>query len=610
MNPVKDPVCGMLVSQDTFRAWRDGKEFFFCSEYCRRAFQGEPAKYLNVEPTDSADGTRRIAYFSMEVAADSRMPTYSGGLGVLAGDTLRSCADLKVPVVAVSLLYRNGYFRQHLDEWGNQREAPALWEPSAFARLLRESTSVTIEGRRVVIRAWRYDIAGVGGYTVPLLLLDTNVEENSPQDRELTAWLYGGDQAYRLAQEIVLGVGGVRMLRALGFNRLERYHMNEGHAALLTLELLNERGGDWDFERLRRHCVFTTHTPVPAGHDQFSYELVRRVFGEPITIEAIQMLAGTDRFNMTLLALNSSRYVNGVAKRHGEVSREMFAGYSIESITNGVHSLTWTCESFRNMYDRYIPGWANDPFALRYAIGIPTSEIWDAHSRAKRQLIEEVGRRTRRSLDGDALTIGFARRATPYKRADLLLSDPAQLTDAARAAGPIQVLYAGKAHPRDEGGKDLIRKVFASATRLGAEVKVIYLEDYDMALARLLTAGVDLWLNTPLRPLEASGTSGMKAAHNGVPSFSILDGWWIEGHIEGVTGWSIGAPPAAGSNPAEDPTAADAADLYRKLRTIILPMYYRDRERWAQVMRQSIAFNASFFNTHRMVQQYAVNAYV
>lgn len=612
MTPVKDPVCGMTIREPkSSHAQYGGKEFFFCSDFCRSAFEADPAKYIAVEPTTPADdAARRIAYFSMEVAADSQMPTYSGGLGVLAGDTLRSCADLKVPVVAVSLLYRNGYFRQRLDENGNQQEAPVAWEPSNFARLLPESTSVTIEGRRVVIRAWRYDIAGIGGYTVPLLLLDTNVQENSSQDRELTAWLYGGDQAYRLAQEIVLGVGGVRMLRALGFGQLERYHMNEGHAALLALELLNERGGDWDFERLHKHCVFTTHTPVPAGHDQFPYDLVRRVFTEPVTIEAIQMLGGTDRLNMTLLALNSSGYVNGVAKRHGEVSREMFAGYSIDSITNGVHSLTWTCESFRNMYDRHIPGWANDPFALRNAISIPTSEIWDAHLRAKRQLIEEAGRRAGRPLSSEVFTIGFARRATPYKRADLLLSDPAPLMDAVRAAGPIQVLYAGKAHPRDEGGKDLIRKVFASAARLGAEVSVVYLEDYDKALAQLLTAGVDLWLNTPLRPLEASGTSGMKAAHNGVPSFSILDGWWIEGHIEGVTGWSIGAAPTAAVNSADDSTRADAQDLYRKLRAIILPTYYKDRDRWTQIMRQSIAFNASFFNTHRMVQQYAANAYM
>ena len=612
MKTAKDPVCGMTVEiQHAPSATHHGQKFFFCSDFCRRSFNGDPEKYLRHPGGDvsvETDARRRIAYFSMEVAADPRMPTYSGGLGVLAGDTLRSCADLRIPVVAVSLLYRDGYFRQSLDESGNQREAAVSWDPSQFARLLASKAAVTIEGRHVAIRAWEHEIAGATGYKVPLLLLDANCEENSPEDRDLTAWLYGGDQRYRLAQEIILGVGGVRILRALGYAELERFHMNEGHAALLVLELLNELGGDWDFGRTRGRCVFTTHTPVAAGHDQFPYDMVHRVFGEPVTLEAMQMLGGQDRLNMTLLALNCSHYVNGVAKRHGEVSREMFAGYPIDSITNGVHSATWTCESFKRLYDRHIPGWLNDPFALRYAISIPKAEIWEAHVQAKGRLIDEVGRRTGRSLSTEIFTIGFARRATPYKRADLVLSDPSQLIEAARAVGPLQIVFAGKAHPRDEGGKEVIRRVFEASRRLGAEVNVVYLDDYDMSLAQVLTAGVDLWLNTPLRPLEASGTSGMKAAHNGVPSFSILDGWWIEGHIEGVTGWSIG--PATTNASPDQVNRLDADDLYRKLRAVILPLFYQDRDRWTDAMRQSIAFNASFFNTHRMVQQYATNAYV
>lgn len=612
MKTVKDPVCGMTVRvEHAISATHQGQKFFFCSDFCRRSFEGDPQKYIQhaaIDTPTQAEVHRRVAYFSMEVAADARMPTYSGGLGVLAGDTLKSCADLRIPVVAVSLLYRNGYFRQHMDEWGNQQEEPIKWDPSQFAQLLPAKVAVTIEGRRVVIRAWRHEVAGATGFKVPLLLLDASCDENASDDRDLTAWLYGGDQRYRLAQEIILGVGGVRMLRALGYRELERFHMNEGHAALLVLELLNELGGDWDFDRARTRCVFTTHTPVAAGHDQFPYDLLQRVFGEPITFEAIQMLGGQERLNMTLLALNCSRYVNGVAKRHGEVSREMFEGYAIDSITNGVHSATWTCESFRRLYDLHIPGWVNDPFALRYAISIPKADIWEAHMRAKRRLIEEIGRRTGKPLSSEVFTMGLARRATPYKRADLVLSDPSQLVEAARDVGPIQIVFAGKAHPRDEGGKDVIRRVFQSARQLGVEAHVVYLADYDMNLAQLLTAGVDLWLNTPLRPLEASGTSGMKAAHNGVPSFSVLDGWWIEGHIEGVTGWSIG--PATSNAPPDEVNQQDAQDLYRKLRAVILPLFYQDRDRWIDVMRQSIAFNASFFNTHRMVQQYAANAYV
>lgn len=613
MNQFRDPVCGMMVAEGQgFPLTHDGQQWTFCSGTCRRAFQADPGKYLSRAVTDVTHppaSSRRIAYFSMEVAADSRMATYSGGLGVLAGDTLKTCADLRIPTVAVSLLYKNGYFSQRLDEWGNQREEPTVWKPSEFAHLLPVTVKVSIEGRGIHIRAWQYDIPGITGHCVPLLLLDTDFEPNTQQDQELTAWLYGGDQRYRLAQEIILGVGGVRMLRALGYTQLERFHMNEGHAALLVLELLNERETDWDFETVRTRCVFTTHTPVPAGHDQFPYELVQRVLTEPFPVESVQMLGGQDRLNMTLLALNISHYVNGVAKKHGEISQQMFPGYTIDSITNGVHSRTWTSASFRTLYDTFIPGWVNDPFALRYAISIPKTKIWDAHMLAKSQLIAEVNRRTGRAFSPEAFTLGFARRATPYKRADLLFADPSQLVEAAKTTGPIQILFSGKAHPRDESGKDLIRRIFQVSRQFEEQVKVAYLENYDMALAQLLTSGVDLWLNTPLRPLEASGTSGMKAAHNGVPSFSVLDGWWIEGHIEGVTGWSIG-PLKTDIQTPEEINRQDAQDLYRKLRAVILPMFYNDRDHWTEVMRQAIAFNASFFNTHRMVQQYTTNAYL
>jgi len=614
---IKDPVCGMPVRvEEALAISYRGHSFYFCAELCKQAFLAHPEQYsgeTRVRASDEIDTRRRIGYFSMEVAADPRMPTYSGGLGILAGDTLKSCADLKIPLVAVSLLYSKGYFDQKLDEWGNQQEFPVAWEPSRFVRLLPITVRVPIENRSVVVRAWQYDITGHTGYSVPLILLDTNVDENAPPDRELTAFLYGGDERYRLAQEIILGMGGVRMLRALGYNQLERFHMNEGHASLLVLELLRERRGqgaeEWDFHGVRSRCVFTTHTPVPAGHDQFSYDLVKGVLGETIPVEMVQMLGGKNRLNMTLLALNLSRYVNGVAKRHGEVSQEMFPGYSIDSITNGVHSFTWTCDSFKKLYDRHIAGWVNDPFSLRYAVSIPKGEIWDAHVEAKRRLIDEVHRRTGMSLKPDVLTIGFARRATLYKRADLVFSDPGQLMEIASTVGPIQLVFAGKSHPKDDPGKDLIRRVFHFARQLKDQIPIAYLENYDMELGKLLTSGVDLWLNTPLRPLEASGTSGMKAAHNGVPSFSTLDGWWIEGHIEGVTGWSIGPGPQDlhGQDAANE---QDARELYHKLRTVIAPMFYRDRDRWIDIMRQAIAFNASFFNTHRMVQQYAANAYV
>ncbi len=613
MKSAKDPVCGMnVLPEQALPATYGGRTFYFCSDLCRRSFLTDPERYLGPLQQAGTVGpsTRRVAYFTMEVALDPAMPTYSGGLGVLAGDTLRSFADLKIPAVGVSLLYWNGYFEQQLDEWGNQHERPVSWEPKGRLHLLPATVAVTIETRTVIVQAWQYDLVGVTGSQVPVLFLDANRPENAQQDRELSGWLYGGDDRYRLAQEIILGIGGVRMLQALGYTAVERFHMNEGHAAFLTLQLLREStpagSMEWDFPAVRRRCVFTTHTPVPAGHDQFAYDLVRRVMGDLVPLEVLQMLAGQDRLNMTLLGFNMSTSINGVAKRHGEVSQQMFPAYTIDSITNGVHSVMWTCDSFATLYDRSIPGWRTDPFTLRYAISISNQEVWEAHVEAKAALIEEVRQRTQQRLRLDAFTIGFARRAALYKRADLVLSAPRELIDMVKKAGALQIIFAGKAHPKDEPGKDMIRRVVQVAKQLERDVMVLYLENYDATLARLLTSGVDLWLNTPQRPLEASGTSGMKAAHNGVPSLSVLDGWWLEGHIEGVTGWSIGARTMT----QEIDQTEEARELYQKLRWTIMPMYYQSRDRWIDVMRHTIAFNASFFNTHRMVQQYAAHAYV
>jgi starch phosphorylase len=315
------------------------------------------------------------------------------------------------------------------------------------------------------------------------------------------------------------------------------------------------------------------------------------------------MLGGRERLNMTLLGLNLSRYVNGVAQRHEEVSREMFRGYPIQHITNGVHSATWTCESFRRLYDEYIPGWNNDPAMLRKALSIPNDKLCTAHMAAKTDLVAFVKQKTGRVLSADALTIGFARRATAYKRAGLVFTEVERLVQIAKSVGPPQFIFAGKAHPRDEGGKQLIQHVISLSRQLDREIAVVYLDNYDLDQAKLMVSGVDLWLNTPQRPLEASGTSGMKAAHNGVPSLSVLDGWWIEGHIEGVTGWSIG--PRSEASAVED-----AHDLLEKLEKVILPMYYGNRDAWINIMRHAIALNASFFNAHRMVQQYVTNAYL
>lgn len=558
-------------------------------------------------------GSTKVAYFSMEIALEPHMPTYSGGLGILAGDTIRAGADLELPLIAVTLLHREGYFTQRLDAGGQQSEEPTAWNIEEFLTERPARTTVAIEGRTVHIRAWQYEVQGSSGGTVPVFLLDTDLPENTDLDRRLTHHLYGGDDRYRLCQEVVLGIGGVRMLRALGYDDVTRYHMNEGHAALLTVALLQEAAhaaGRSEFSLddlavVRRQCVFTTHTPVPAGHDKFPVDLGQRVLGEQEIADLRELFLHDDLLSMTYLALNLSDYVNGVAKKHAEVSQLMFPHYSIDAITNGVHVPTWTSPSFAALFDRYIPGWREDSFSLRYAFGIPPAAIWDAHQQAKQRLVDVVRERSGITLQNDRLLIGFARRATAYKRADLLLHDLERLKAIAARHGPFQIVYSGKAHPNDPAGKDQIKRIVQAGASLAGHVTVVYLADYDWQLGALMTAGVDVWLNTPQPPREASGTSGMKAALNGVPSLSILDGWWLEGCIEGRTGWAIDPGPLTDENR----TPQDSAALYDKLDQVIIPLYSGHRDQFLQVMTNAIALNGSFFNTERMMLEYVVKAY-
>jgi starch phosphorylase len=567
------------------------------------------------EEINNMENQETIAYFSMEIGLDPGMPTYSGGLGILAGDTIRSAANLKVPMVAVTLLHRKGYFFQKLDNTGWQTEEPVEWSVDDFLTELPERVSVTIEGRTITIRAWKYETPGSTGFVVPVYFLDADLPENTEWDRTLTHYLYGGDLHYRLCQEIILGIGGVRILRALGYKNVKRFHMNEGHSSLLTLELidefLNEKGLDSiteeAIEQVRKKCVFTTHTPVPAGHDQFPMDLVKQVLGNHEAFEIQGLCTHEGMLNMTYLALSLSHYINGVAKKHKEVSSLMFANYKIDSITNGVNAGTWTSKPFQDLFDQYIPGWKEDNYNLRYALNISNEEIWQAHSQAKKQLIGYVNREANIGMDNDVLTIGFARRAASYKRADLVFEDMERLKKISSEVGAIQLIYAGKAHPQDQGGKELIKRIFQAKESLKNAIKIAYLENYDMELGKLLTSGVDIWLNNPIPPHEASGTSGMKAALNGVPSLSILDGWWIEGCIEGVTGWSIGKMQR-GSEEKEN-RIEDANSLYDKLEQIIVPMFYNDRQQFMNIMRHAIALNGSFFNTQRMMQQYVLKAY-
>lgn len=560
---------------------------------------------------------RNIAYFSMEIGFDPRVPTYSGGLGVLAGDTVRSAADLRVPLVAITLLHRKGYFIQDLTSEGVQSERPAPWNVHELLEPMPPIICLQIERRNVFVRSWRYVITGASGGNVPAFLLDTDLPENAPEDRTLTDHLYGGDQRYRLCQEALLGIGGVRMLRALGYRHIDRFHMNEGHAALLTLELLNEHAamrGDTtiahdDIGPVRKQCVFTTHTPVPAGHDQFPQDLVDQVLGRQEALRAHTSAFRDGHLNMTYLALNFSRYVNAVARRHGEVSRRMFPDYAVDSITNGVHAVTWTSDAFAALYDRHMPRWREDNFELRHVMNIPREELWNTHIQSKQALLNHVKHTTGVEMDANVLTLGYARRAATYKRADLLVSNIDWLKSIASKHGPMQIIYSGKAHPRDGGGKDMIRRVFDAIEKLKPEIKAVYLPNYEMSLGRLMTTGVDVWINTPERPLEASGTSGMKSALSGVPSLSILDGWWIEGCIEGVTGWAIGGDEFTLNGKQDIDDAADAMALYEKLEHVVAPMYCKQRDQFIEVMRHAIAINGAYFNTQRMVQEYVVKAY-
>jgi glycogen phosphorylase len=560
-------------------------------------------EYRKYNPQD-----RKVAYFSFEVGLSPEVPTYAGGLGILAGDTIKSFADLNVPAVAVTLLNERGYFYQEIDGQGNQSEVPVDWDPRKLMKFVSKRVNVRLEGRDIMLAAWVYEVVGSGGWKIPVLFLDSNLPANDPQDRELTSYLYGGDRRYRLLQEALLGIGGVRMVESLDHNNIEAYHMNEGHSALLTLELLDHYGGD--IERVRELCVFTTHTPVPAGHDSFDFELAKSVLRDFIDVESLRhdnIIDVWGKLNMTYLALHHSKYVNGVAKKHGAVSQKMFPGHSIDSITNGIHAPTWVCEAMAKVFDRHIPSWKTDPYTLRNALSIPRDELWEAHVLAKEKLIDFINHHYKVGMDYETLTIGFARRATAYKRPDLLFRDIETLKRIMDEKGPIQVVYGGKAHPRDTDGKKTIKHIHEIIGGLRDVVKVVYMKNYEMYTASLMVSGCDVWLNNPRRPLEASGTSGMKAAVNGVINFSVLDGWWIEGHMEGITGWSIGPKPKDVEDEADD--EEDLRDLYDKLQSKVLPAYYADRESWKDMMAHNIALNGSFFNTHRMVSQYVLQAY-
>lgn len=556
-----------------------------------------------------ANPHKAIGYFTMEIGLGDEIPTYCGGLGMLAGDTVKAAADLGLPMVACTLLYRGGYLDQSIDRKGRQHEKPVAWDPSAVLEEMPQRVFVPIEGRNVIVRCFRKIWKGVSGRYVPIYFLDTDLPENSPADRKITERLYIGDDMDKLRQRAVLGIAGPRMLRALTHD-VAVFHMNEGHGVLLTMELMSEYLSRFDKQTVdsecvqfaRERCVFTTHTPVPAGHDQFKVADVREVVGDHPVFREPQIFGNGPKartVHASIMALNLSRYANGVAKRHGEVSREMFPGYAIDSVTNGIHAPTWASPEMQALFDKHMPDWRLRSEDLRLAASLPDAPLHHAHAAAKKRLVDHVNGVTDANLEEHRFTITFARRATPYKRPTLFMQDIERLIQINKNVHPIQVLFTGKAHPNDGKGKDAIQEVLAAAKKVRKHFPITWIPNYNMDLGAKLTAGSDLWLNNPKPPLEASGTSGMKAALNGVPSLSSLDGWWIEGHAEHVTGWSI-----EGETEAEN-----AASIYEKLEHDILPTFRDDREYWAEIMRSCISINGSHFTTIRMLKDYVLKAY-
>lgn len=544
-----------------------------------------------------------VAYFTMEIGLRSEMPTYAGGLGILAADILRSCADKGIAAAGVTMCWQHGYLRQHLHPDGTQAYEEIQWNPADWMTRVPQIVTVQVEGRAVHVGAWRLDLPGVNDQTVPVYFLDTNIEANTPEDRTITDHLYGGGQDMRIKQEIVLGIGGVRMLRALGYSDINTFHMNEGHAAFLTLELLRER--EFQDAAVRASCVFTTHTPVQAGHDVFSYDLAWRIAGDQLPWH-IKTLAGEDALSMTRLALRLSRYTCGVSRIHGEVCRRMFPGEAIDAITNGIHHVRWSSPPMQALFDRHLPGWREDPALLTGARQLPDGELWAAHQEAKKHLVERLRDQTGIAFDAEHLLIASARRVVPYKRPELLYTNLERLKDV--CCGRVQIVHAGNAHPDDAFSQDVIRRMVERSSSLRDCVRIAYLENYNPDLASALVSGADVWLNTPTRLMEASGTSGMKACLNGVLNLSTLDGWWIEGYErDPEAGWRIG--PMALNLQTDVNHQVDAEDLYTQLQYEVIPEYYYDaRVRWIRRMKRAISL-IGYFNTQRCVEEYMQRAW-
>ncbi|MHA1191071.1 MAG: alpha-glucan family phosphorylase [Promethearchaeota archaeon] len=548
-----------------------------------------------------------VAYISMEIGIDSSIPTYSGGLGVLSGDTVRSAADLEIPMVAVCLCYSSGYFYQLFNEKGEQKEKEIEWNYFYEFEKIAKPITIKIEDKEVLVTAWLYKVIGQSGHIIPIYLLTTDVEGNEDWMKQMTGSLYDSTSRWnRIVQEQILGIGAVKLLKSLGYNNLEVYHLNEGHGSFSIVELFNNLR---DLEKVKESVVFTTHTPVPAGHDKFDQKLVDKVFKDRFPSEIRKLADDNGALNMTFLGMNVSRYQNGVAKKHGEISRKMFPNNNIDYITNGIHLPFWISKPIRKMFKRKWPNWKSNPYILQNAIELDDLELFDAHIENKFNLINYQKGHSWNLLDEELITFGFARRFATYKRATLIFHDIDRLGKLCQ--GKAQFLFAGKAHPKDVMGKDYIKKIYESGEYLydNYGVKVVLIENYNMDMAHMLVSGVDVWLNTPERYREASGTSGMKAALNGILNCSVLDGWWLEGYKRNpMAGWAIGPDDSNPSDPGvSNDWDIDSNAFYEILENEIIPNYMNHDE-WLFRSKNAISL-AAYFNTHRMVLEYAEKAY-
>ena len=548
----------------------------------------------------------KIAYFSMEIALAKDIPTYSGGLGVLAGDMMRSAADYSMPLVGITLIYSGGYFYQLITAEGYQVEKKFRWDFLDDFEELNDQVKIKIQDTEISVRGWSYKIHGKTGHSIPVLLLDTNVPENEPWQRNLTSSLYDANRFTRIVQEMILGIGGIRFLEQMGYDQIDTYHMNEGHSAFLIFELLEKYH---DIDEVKKHCSFTTHTPVEAGLERFEYDLVHDVFRDRLPSD-VENLAGQDSLNMTRLALNGSKYVNAVSRKHGEVSRRMFPGYDIDFITNGVHINYWMSPHIRKVLDQeFGASWHFDYTMLDRALELNGYDVLHAHEKAKEELLEYEKSHSWVLLDKGLLTVGTCRRFTEYKRPLLVFSDLERLEKISK--DKVQYIFAGKSHPADDNAKEMIKTLYNYADELwdSYEIRLAFMENYEIDLARLMISGLDVLLNNPRRYNEASGTSGMKAALNGVLNCSVLDGWWIEGYErDPMAGWAIGpGPDDPGAEDGDDD--ADAASLYDVLENQILPIWLNKKDEWLERVKHAIKLGA-FFNTDRMIEEYAEKAYL